>query len=657
MSAGPAAESVPVDAANVTEITPAAEGAQEVVLEAAAAAPEVPVAELALVEAELPAEVQAAPEVAATEGDAAMTGAGPLGEGADLGGPAADTWSPWLDSVELSSNSGFVTVPRSLLKEVLIDGSCPLHLRWQLLKALQRPEVEVVEDPDQAMQVCHEPHIPIATVESPCLAHVASHLALGDTLALRATSSQSLEWAMQRSTSSRGELQKVHDRIRTRLWVQRAADLTKETTDETIFETQVRSFANDALRRRMEAEMAETKAHMERQIHAFQGEVDRRMEEQALRVHAIVEERVQQQLDSILAAEMERVRAMVEDRVQERVRQVVQREVCATVCEVQARLAALARENDRLRAAFVEHTEACCRSLAMAPDAKGLAAQSLRALWSCRKRLSMFSAWLFGIPPERKREQLRIRLAAVGREDGLRSGQAEEQRPRRSMELGDAQSADRGDVLRRLLLAAAQASEQRAAAESPEALAEVPPPRALALAEGAAEPQDPAESAAAPAVGAGDAGATDGDSAGPSTASADAAGGHTAGDTDGQGSEASDSGCPPRLDEPPSDFEMEEEDKDEASDSALAPSDNAEDEVGEAAPGPEPCPKQGTGDDGAEYQDVLEETTFEDADENAKCSHAGFEEIFEDAEDGFSEEPCLEGRLSDKKPSGHQSRE
>merc|ERR1719434_615914 len=168
---------------------------------------------------------------------------------------------------------------------------------------------------------------------------------------------------MHRATAGHSDLMRVHDRIRTRLWIQRVADITKDTADETLFENQVKSFANDALRRRMEAEMAEAKLHMERQIHAFQGEVDRRMEEQALRVHAIVEERVQQQLDTILAAEMEKVRALVEERVQDRVRAVVQREVRATVCEVQARLVALACENDRLRCAFVEHSDLCFRSL------------------------------------------------------------------------------------------------------------------------------------------------------------------------------------------------------------------------------------------------------------------------------------------------------
>merc|ERR1719171_511370 len=108
---------------------------------------------------------------------------------------------------------------------------------------------------------------------------------------------------MHRAIAGLDELKHVHNRMRARLWMQRVSDLTKDTEDETLFETQVRSFANDALRRRMEGEMIEAKLHMERQIHAFQGEVDRRMEEQALRVHAIVEERVQQQLDARLTDE------------------------------------------------------------------------------------------------------------------------------------------------------------------------------------------------------------------------------------------------------------------------------------------------------------------------------------------------------------------
>merc|ERR1719277_2663878 len=129
---------------------------------------------------------------------------------------------------------------------------------------------------------------------------------------------------MRRAAARMGELGKAHDRIRTRLWIQRVADVNRGSADETVYETPVRRLADDALRRPMEAEMRDARRDMEQQIRAFQVEVDRRMEQQAVRVHAIVEERVQQQLDTILAAEMEKVRVMVEERVQGRVRQVVQ---------------------------------------------------------------------------------------------------------------------------------------------------------------------------------------------------------------------------------------------------------------------------------------------------------------------------------------------
>jgi hypothetical protein len=164
---------------------------------------------------------------------------------------------------------------------------------------------------------------PIHLCIGPCLSLISAYLPLLELLSLRACGCASLEWAMQRcAVSDRhlGALDKVHDRIRTRLWIQRVSDLNKDSDDETAYETCIRSFANDALRRRMEAEMAEAKLDMERQIHAFQAEVDRRMEEQAVRVHAIVEERVQHQLDAILATEMDKVRTMVEERVQGRVR-------------------------------------------------------------------------------------------------------------------------------------------------------------------------------------------------------------------------------------------------------------------------------------------------------------------------------------------------
>lgn len=286
----------------------------------------------------------------------------------------------------------------------------------------------------------------------PCIAVIAECLPLAEVLATRACSHAALDWVMHRTTpqltddevdtlhmafgqvqghgrlamsmaTDLGVLPKVYDRIRTRLWIQRTAELNRDNSDETTFETQVRSFANDALRRRMEAEMAEAKTDMERQIHAFQAEVDRRMEEQAYRVHTIVEERVQQQLDGILATEMEKVRALVEERVQSKVRAVVQREVHATVCEMQVRLAVLARENDRLRTLFLEHldhNDLCFKSLvwALSPIATGMFARALRLAWFCQRRFTRCAAWLLGLPPDRRRERLRTRLEAIRRAAG-----------------------------------------------------------------------------------------------------------------------------------------------------------------------------------------------------------------------------------------------
>merc|ERR1719401_2173961 len=115
---------------------------------------------------------------------------------------------------------------------------------------------------------------------------------------------------------------------------------------------------------------------------------------------------------------MEKVRNMVEERVQGRVRAVVQREVHATVCEMQVRLAMLARENDRLRTAFLEHldhSDLCFRSLvcALSPNATGLFARTLRAMWGCRRRFTRVSAWLLGVPPDQRRECLRARLESI----------------------------------------------------------------------------------------------------------------------------------------------------------------------------------------------------------------------------------------------------
>jgi len=448
-----------------------------------------------------------------------------------------------------------IPVPRSLIREILEDGTCPLHLRMRLRRVLQpqQPEqlavnvigetsmpVKVVEEDRPAdehvlehtdVAACEqlvsseinvEPqedrpadehvleHTDVAACEqlvsskinvepqvqastsciarpvpvpvplvltadvAPCLPLVAGSLPLAEILAVRACDTACLMWAMQRAIEQFGELGKVHDRIRTRLWIQRVGDLNVETADETVYETPLRSYANDALRRRMEAEMAAAKTDMERQIHAFQAEVDRRMEEQAIRVHGIVEDRVQQQLDTILAAEMEKVRAMVEERVHGRVRAVVQREVHATVCEMQVRLAVLARENDHLRTAFLDHldhSDLCFRSLvwALSPNATGLFARTLRCMWCCRRRFTGFSAWLLGVPPDRRRERLRNRLEAL-----RRSARPDGEQPVTN-ELQALLGLDLEEVRRSLLalapMVAAAAQNQRAEGEAQQAAA------------------------------------------------------------------------------------------------------------------------------------------------------------------------------------------
>merc|ERR1711920_577425 len=134
----------------------------------------------------------------------------------------------------------------------------------------------------------------------------------------------------------------------------RIEDVAAGTRDEGVFETRLKSFADQALRSRMETEMQEALAHMEDQIRAFQAEVDRRLEEQEQHVRRLVEDRVQKELDAILATEVVKVQAMVEERVKERVSAIFQGEVREVVRELQGKLDILVRENDLMRDAFAE---------------------------------------------------------------------------------------------------------------------------------------------------------------------------------------------------------------------------------------------------------------------------------------------------------------
>lgn len=255
-----------------------------------------------------------------------------------------------------------VLVPRGLLREVVADGCCPLHLRLQLSRLLGSQEGSSTSAADLAPVV--QPPRSAATPEEECsdfsilpphcLAGVSAFLPVAEVLEMRACGREPLQWAMQRGDEERGPRCRVHDRIRARLWMRRIQDLTLGTKDESIFETGLRSLVDQTLRSRMETEMQQVLAHTEEQIHAFQAEVDRRMEEQERHVRRMVEERVQQELDTILVAEVAKVQAMVEERVRERVSAIFRREVRETVHELHAKLEVLAGENETLRDAFAE---------------------------------------------------------------------------------------------------------------------------------------------------------------------------------------------------------------------------------------------------------------------------------------------------------------
>jgi len=240
-----------------------------------------------------------------------------------------------------------VPVPRGLLREVISDGCCPLHLRLQLVRALGGEE-EALTKP-AIKHHCVIEVGPLADLDRRCLATVAAYLPLAEVLTVRACSRDPLQWAMQRGAEEHGPRHWVHNRIRARLWMRRIADLTAGTKDESVFETQMRSLADAALRSRMETEMQDALSHMETQIHNFQAEVDRRLEEQERHVKQMVEKRVEQELDTILASEVAKVQAMVEERVRERVSNIFRREVKETVRELQMKLDALAQENKLLR--------------------------------------------------------------------------------------------------------------------------------------------------------------------------------------------------------------------------------------------------------------------------------------------------------------------
>merc|ERR1712217_186615 len=159
------------------------------------------------------------------------------------------------------------------------------------------------------------------------------------------------------------------------------------------------SLADEALRSRMDTEMQEALVHMEDQIRLFQAEVDHRLEEQEQHVRRAVEERVQQELNTILASEVVKVQALVEERVRERVSAIFRREVRETVRELQAKLDALAEENELLHDAFAEANLRAkalfwAMHLPLLPTAAALGAGlDAGILFSLRRRAALACIW------------------------------------------------------------------------------------------------------------------------------------------------------------------------------------------------------------------------------------------------------------------------
>lgn len=325
-----------------------------------------------------------------------------------------------------------IGIPERLVQEIIEDGCCPLHLRLQLARAQEindpidcKAEDFIAEDDESSSVACTALAV-VGLLGGPmhpvggCYTSLSTHLEVGDLLAVRAASSSAMCGLMQRPEheaencfvegkgfartqpiqaeapeatadaehrepthveqqeaeahvaviytrrSARG---RVHDGIRCRLWLQRLYLLTKDTPDEQVFETAVRSYVDEALRRRltaeveaarglMEEEVREAKATMLQCVQAISEEVDRRVREkvsllqeefdrkaneQVRALQDAVERRVGEQT-AALRAEVDRrsdcVRAAVEARAraQEDVARRLQDEVARIRQELESRV-------------------------------------------------------------------------------------------------------------------------------------------------------------------------------------------------------------------------------------------------------------------------------------------------------------------------------
>lgn len=207
-------------------------------------------------------------------------------------------------------------MPSRLLQEVVRDGCCPLHLRLQLFHALQGGDLltwKLDEGKESAASSIEtDAHAALAMVgllggpvhQGCASSALTGYLPLEDLLRARAASSATLCGLMQRvedaeafdqmgeqfMKSARSPIVLVHSMIRCRLWLHRLGQLSRRLPDEQVFETSVRSYVDEALRRRltaeveaarsrMEEEVREAKATMLQCVQAISEEVDRRVQE------------------------------------------------------------------------------------------------------------------------------------------------------------------------------------------------------------------------------------------------------------------------------------------------------------------------------------------------------------------------------------------
>lgn len=310
-----------------------------------------------------------------------------------------------------------VAVPRHVIQEILADGCCPLQLRLQLQVALAR------EGSAHSLGQRSDVQAPGTFWRGDCAGMMASFLELGDFLVARAagpsllcavmqpdpgnqgalaapsadplddpTAASALELLQEpqagehaasgwppraQAAGVRGSAEDVRDRLRVRLWMSQISKVSAGTSDERLFEIQAKRFWEDALRRRLEDEVADAKHTMEEEVRVakanmlecvqsisdevdarvhskvadLQHEFDRRAAEQVRGLQDMVERRVHEQT-AALQAEVDRrtdiVRAAVEQRSREQELAALRLQV--EVARMRSSLEARVREQEEVAA-------------------------------------------------------------------------------------------------------------------------------------------------------------------------------------------------------------------------------------------------------------------------------------------------------------------